>query len=152
MNALKYLQELDYLDKRKRYPSLPEHAIARTRFSDKSANDLTRAILRFLELHGHWATRVNSTGRKLKDTHIVDVIGRGRTIPGRWIPGTTRRGTADIHSVINSRHVSIEVKVGRDTMSPEQRKAKEAIEKAGGIYYIARSFQGFHEWYNELVQ
>jgi len=89
-------------------------------------------------------------GRKLKDTAIVNVLGQTKVIPGRWIPGTTRKGTADIHSIIDGRHVSIEVKVGKDRMSEVQHDTMHDIESSGGIYYVAKDFDSFYQWYNTL--
>lgn len=152
MNPLDKLKELDLQARRKRYPSAPPHAITRGKFSDRSANALTQAVLKWLELHGHWATRVNSQGRKLKDTVFTNVIGQTKTIPGKWIPGTTRNGTADIHSVIGGKHVSIEVKIGADRMSAAQQATKAAIEKAGGVYLVVGNFQGFHDWYIQTAE
>jgi hypothetical protein len=41
----------------------------------------------------------------------------------------------------------IEVKVGKDRLSEDQRKEMAAIEQAGGIYYVARNMADFYEWY-----
>jgi len=147
MNPLKTLQELDFEHKREQYPNTPLHAIARTRFSDRTANGLTHCIIRWLELHGYWATRITTTGRQLKGPTITDVLGRTHQLAGKWIPGTTRKGTADIHAVIDGQHASIEVKIGSDKMSEAQHKTKEAIERSGGIYFVATDFESFHHWY-----
>jgi hypothetical protein len=151
MKALKLLSDIDYQAKREAHKSVPDYAIPKTKFSDKTANGLTKSIQAWLNLHGHYCTRINTTGRKLKDTTVIDVIGRAHITPGKWIPGTTRKGTADIHAVIKGVHVSIEVKVGKDRMSPEQHKTKEAIEKSGGLYFIAKDFESFHTWYVDLI-
>lgn len=151
MNALQLLQDLDYRHKRETYKNVPPHAIARPRLNDKTANGLTQCILRWLTLHGHWCTRVNTTGRMLKGAQVVDVIGRTRVMAGKWIPGTTRKGTADIHGSINGKHVSIEVKIGRDTMSTYQHKTKQAIESSGGLYFVAKSFDSFMQWYDKVT-
>ena len=59
--------------------------------------------------------------------------------------------TADIHALINGRHVSIEVKCELDRMRPGQHKTKEAIESSGGIYYIAQNLEDFVRWFQELL-
>ena len=151
MTALQRLQELDHQRKLEAYPNTPRYAIAITRFNDKTSNGLTQCILRWLELHGHYCTRINTMGRQLPTTTIVDVIGRAHVTQGKWIPGTTKRGTADVHSCINGRHVSIEVKVRKDRMSNEQHKTKEAIERCGGVYFIAKDFDSFLTWYNGIT-
>jgi Holliday junction resolvase len=52
---------------------------------------------------------------------------------------------ADITAVVNGKHVSIEVKTGRDKPRPEQMKVKQQIEHAGGIYIFVRTFEDFLE-------
>ena len=151
MTALQILSELDYQCKRDLYKNVPDHAIARAKFSDKTANGLTQCILTWLRLHGHYCTRITTTGRKLKDTSIVDVIGRTRIMPGQWIPGTTRTGTADIHASINGRHASIEVKIGRDRMSAAQERTRQDVRSSGGLYFMAKDFQSFYEWFTETI-
>src|SRR5688500_18488882 len=106
--ALKILSDLDYEAKLAMYQNVPEAAVVRTTFYDKTANGLTQCILTWLRLHGHYCTRINTTGRQLPATTIVDVLGRAHVTPGKWIPGATRRGTADLHCIINGRHGSIE--------------------------------------------
>ncbi|MBT1698245.1 hypothetical protein KK083_15235 [Fulvivirgaceae bacterium PWU4] len=151
MNALKELQDLHQNDKKKRYPNVPDHCLPNSKFTDTTANGLTKAIITWLTLNGCWATRINTTGRFLKGNTITDAVGRARVMKGAWIPGTTRNGTADIHAIINGRHVSIEVKIGRDRMSPAQHKTQEAIEQCGGVYIVARTFDEFLRWWNNFV-
>ncbi len=137
MNGLKTLQEMDQEAKGKRYPGIPAHAIPRTKFKTSTANGLTKAIIQWLNLKGCWATRVSSAGRYL---------------PGlkKFIPSTTKKGTADIHAVIAGRHASIEVKIGRDRMSEAQEATRTAVERAGGYYFIARDFDSFVKWYETI--
>lgn len=137
MKGLKELETLQMENRKIKYPSIPDYAMPRKKQSDGSANSLTQAILSWLELNGCWATRVSSAGR-----YIVQ--------QGKFIPSTTKRGTADIHAVIAGRHVSIEVKIGRDKMSEDQHKVKASIEKAGGVWFVARSFYEFLKWYKTL--
>lgn len=132
------LEDLALKDKVSRYPAVPDHARPRTKFNTSTANGLTQAILTWLKLNGCWATRVSSAGRYLP--------GAG------FIPSTTRKGTADIHAVIDGRHVSIEVKIGRDRMSEAQKKTQTEIQAAGGLYFIAKDFDSFMAWYNTIKQ
>ena len=150
MTGIQLLQEIDYQTKKDLYKNVPDHAVPKTKFSDKTSNGLTQCILIWLKLHGHYATRINTMGRQLKATTIVDVIGRAHVTPGKWIPGTTRKGTADIHASINGRHISIEVKVGRDRMSPEQLTTKKEVEQSGGLYFVAKDFESFYGWYSQI--
>jgi hypothetical protein len=134
-DALSILRELKQAENRKLYPNVPEHALPRPKYSDKTANELTRAITDYIRLNGGYCTRINTTGQF-----------RG----GKWVKGTTSKGTADLHAAISGRHVSIEVKIGRDKLSPAQIKQAGIIERAGGLYYVARNFSDFFDWLNTL--
>jgi hypothetical protein len=48
---------------------------------------------------------------------------------------------------VNGRHVSIEVKHGKDRMSEFQKQTETEVKEAGGDYVIARTFQGFYDWF-----
>jgi hypothetical protein len=47
-------------------------------------------------------------------------------------------GVSDILACINGKFYGIEVKVNRDKQRPEQASFQAAIEKAGGVYVLAR--------------
>lgn len=49
------------------------------------------------------------------------------------------KGSADVLACVRTRMVAIEVKVGRDTQSKEQRSFASALTSAGGLYIVARS-------------
>jgi hypothetical protein len=42
------------------------------------------------------------------------------------------------------------VKYGRDVQSDAQKQYQEMIEKAGGIYFIAKTFDDFVTWYESF--
>lgn len=98
---------------------------------------LQQAIIKFLLWHGHRATRISSAGRKIGD---------------KWIPGTTRKGTADISATIKGRSVMLEVKVNLDTPSPEQLREQELERKAGGVYEFVKTFEQFLIFYDKFIQ
>jgi len=150
--ALKELERLSLEAKRKRYPNNP-YLVGDT-YEDKTANGLTKAIIAFIRLKGGQAERINSTGRPIDRTKtFTDVIGRSRTI-GRveWIPGTGTNGSADISAVIASRAVKIEVKIGNDRQSAAQRNYQKQVVSAFGIYYLARNFESFVAWYEQMFK
>ena len=62
------------------------------------------------------------------------------------------RGTADIHAIIKGRAVKIEVKIKADSQSIWQKAYQKDVEKAGGIYYIAKDFDSFYVWYNKTFK
>jgi len=101
------------------------------------ANKLTVSIIRFLQTNGCQAERVNNIARK---------------VGGRFVKSNMTRGTADIHAIVKGIALKIEVKIGKDRQSEAQKLYQEAIENAGGIYYIAKDFDTFYSWYNETFK
>ena len=136
-DSIRELERLHFEQKRMRNPDMPFPV--KTKFRDDSANGLTRCITAWLQLNGYFAGRVNTTG-----TYNQKL--------GRYIHSGSKRGMADITAIINGRHVSIEVKYGKDRICPEQLKVKKEIEAAGGVYIIASSFDGFIEQIINLKQ
>jgi hypothetical protein len=108
---------------------------------------LTKAITSFIQFNGYQAERINTMGvaRENKRTD-------GKVIGVTWTKGTTTSGSADISATIRGRSVKIEVKVGKDRQSDAQKRYQESIERAGGVYLIARDFDSFVEWFDKYVQ
>lgn len=104
-------------------------------YTDATANGLTAAIEDFINFTGHGeASRTNSTG--------MPRIVNGEV---RWTKGNTRNGMADIRGTYKGRSLSIEIKIGADRQSDAQIKEQERITKAGGIYWVCKSFSHFLE-------
>lgn len=148
-SALKLLNQLAFDAMRFRYPLIRPELLAPPKFSDKTANKLTQCIIQWIRLHGYQAENINVTGRQIDRRKIVsDCLGNQRQIGTlKWIKTSGTRGSADLHATINGKSVKIEVKVGRDKQRPDQIKYQRSIESAGGIYFIATTFQQFYEWY-----
>ena len=52
---------------------------------------------------------------------------------------------ADIIAVLQGRHISVEVKTGKGAMRPSQHQHQRDIERAGGIFVLARSVDDVEE-------
>lgn len=102
-----------------------------------TSNEITKNVLKFLDLKKHYATRVQSQGQY-------------NPTKGRWTKSTVRRGIGDILSIIDGKAVMIEVKAGKDRMSEWQLMTKDDVEKSGGIYLIIRSFDDFLKQYDAI--
>lgn len=129
--SVKHLEDLALKHKIEKYPNFPYPV--KSTFRDDTANGLTKCIITYLQLKGWQAERINSTGRNYK---------------GKWIYGTGTNGTADISATIKGKSVKIEVKIGKDRQSEAQKDYQQMIERAGGVYFIAKDFTEFAEWYN----
>jgi hypothetical protein len=129
------------------HPNYPQDYIPKTMYKDQTANGLTRAICDFINYQGYQAERINTMGtaREKKTT-------AGKVIGVTWTKGTSTAGSADISATIKGRSVKIEVKIGKDRQSEAQKRYQENIEKAGGIYIIAKDFDSFVDWYENFIQ
>ncbi len=114
-------------------------------YKDTTSNGLTRCIVDFITHSGGTANRINTQGQVRKEKIQLAFGNYRENIT--YTPSSTRRGTADIHAIVNGRHVSIEIKIGRDILSLHQLKERERITRAGGIYYVARDMVTFTDWY-----
>lgn len=149
-NGLKALSALALRRLRDKYPTVPGFALPKIKYSDKTANGLTKCIIDFINLNNGQAERINNTGRQIDNRKTFsDVLGNTRTVGSvRWIKGTGTNGTSDISATIQGKSVKVEVKIGRDKQSDQQREYQKSVESAGGVYFVAKDFTSFYEWYN----
>jgi hypothetical protein len=127
----------------KEHANVPEHCRPVKKYSDSSANDLTKAIVAYLKVYkGYFAERQSSEGRYRPGDEYQDVLGHRKQMKGRFIPATNK-GAADIKAVIKGRAIEIEVKHGKDRLRPDQIKYKERIETAGGVYLVVKTWDDF---------
>lgn len=120
-------------------------AFPKPKYQYNTANGLTRAIIDFIELHGGQAERISIAGRPHEVRNIA-----GRVCGVQWTKSHMTVGTADISATICGRSVKIEVKIGADRQSQAQKEYRRAVERAGGVYYIARDFDSFVSWFNSV--
>ena len=157
-NALSHLRQLAIDFDRAKHPGYSRHLTFPIKaYTDKTANGLTRCIIDFIRLKGFQAERISNTGRPIDRRQIVtNVIGQQRMIGSlEWIPGTGTNGSADISATIKGRSVKIEVKckaTGDNYQSAAQKYYQQQVEAAGGLYYIARDFQSFYDWYFQTFE
>lgn len=151
MKALQILNEMAF-ERLCAISTMPRHTIPKPKFSDSSANNLTKAIIKYIELMGYQAERISNTGRYIDNTKKFKNI-QGQQIQigsGQYIPGTGTKGTADISATIKGKSVKIEVKYGKDRQSEAQKDYQSTIERSGGIYYIAKDFETFYNFFQTL--
>lgn len=140
--TLKELHQLALKRQRIKYPNVPEAALYVKPFKSSRANELTRSIETYINLTGHVANRINNAA-------VYDAK------KGVYRSGSVRKGIADIMATKRVEHfgrvfgvtVAIEVKIGRDRQSEHQKEFQAEIERGGGVYIIARDWDGFiKEW------
>jgi hypothetical protein len=153
MKPLDRLKQLKQQAMLEAYPNVPKYALSTPKYEDKTANGLTKCIIEFLQLSNHQAERINTMGRPIDNRkQVTDVIGRTKTIGSMtWGKSTATKGSADISATIKGRSVKIEVKIGADRQSQDQKIYQENIEKSGGQYWIAKNFDDFIKKYDDFL-
>jgi hypothetical protein len=154
MKPLDILKELKLKHSIKEHPNVPYYALPLPKYEDKTANGLTRCIIDYLQLSNHQAERINTMGRPIDNRkQVTDVLGRTKTIGTMtWGKSTATKGSADISATIKGRSVKIEVKIGKDRQSQDQKVYQENIEKSGGQYWIVKNFDDFMKKYDEFLE
>lgn len=106
----------------------------------EGANKITKNVLDTINSHpGCKAYRVNNTG-------IYDAAKKIRR------KGNTKKGLPDVWCCIRGKFVVIEVKAGRDKLSPDQIERRDEIIKAGGVFVEARTTTAFLTWWSDFIK
>ncbi len=137
MTPLQHLSQLADAHKQKRSPNFPAKYIPRSKYSDKDAGGLTKSVVDYASLCGHFATRLQSTG-----TYRDDIK--------RFVGSQQRAGLPDVFIIVNGHAVFCEIKIGKDNLSDVQKQAIADLERAGASVFIARNFDCFYDWFNAL--
>jgi hypothetical protein len=152
---LQLLKALELESMKRKYPNTNESYLGLSKWNDNSANALTQCVITYITFMGGQAERISSQGQYREGAKIQ--VGTGelahqRQLPGKWTPGQSTKGTADISSTIRGRSVKIEIKYGKDVQSQVQKDYQASIERAGGVYIIVRTFDEFVIWYNQFTE
>ena len=130
----KNIKELNALAKKlkaEKHPLLPPHVLVHKNFKDTTANDLTKTIIwDMYHVREGVAYRINNGA----------VYDRKK---GAYRAGVQRKGVPDIIGIINGRFFGIEVKIGKDRQSAHQKEIEKEINDAGGVYFIAKSYDDY---------
>jgi hypothetical protein len=139
---------------KQKYPNMPEAYIPKTDWTDNSANALTKCVIAWIQFMGGQAERISSQGQYREGAKIPvgsGIMAHTKQLPGKWTPGQSTKGTADISATIRGRSVKIEIKQ-KDKQSEAQKQYQQAIENAGGVYIIVRDFDTFMVWYDNFIK
>jgi len=116
-----------------------------------TANGLTQFVVNYLDWSGCYGNRINTMGRVIKAGRDIQTINGTIKAKTVMIKGSTKKGTADVQAVINGRSLALEIKVGKDRMSEAQLKQQQAVQNAGGYYYVIRDVDTFLATYDKFM-
>lgn len=125
--SVKDLQDL-HTDWKYRGRNIPYRV--KSSFRDDTANGLAKCIKAWCEINGAHFQRMNTTG--LYDHKLKKYRRSGAT-----------RGVTDTLVIWKGKTFNIEIKIGRDKQSDQQKEIQKSIEEAGGFYLIVKSFDDF---------
>lgn len=147
ITALRVLSMMDQIDRETKYPNA--RYIVGTKYTERNANDIEKAIERFASIVGFHAERTKTQGRKLDAVWQDTGMGRVQVQRERFITSTGRKGSSDMKLLIKGQLITAEIKYGTDKQRPDQKKYQADIERNGGIYVIFKTFEAFLIWYVE---
>lgn len=116
-------------------------------YTDATSNGLTTCIIDYINFNGGYANRINTQGQARKEK-IPLAFGNYRE-KITYTPSTTNRGTADVKAVVKGKSLDVEIKINADRLSKYQIKEQERITNAGGLYFVAKDFPSFLEYYKK---
>ena len=102
------------------------------------SNELTQQIIRYIHEQGGYAWRASSVGVYDQSRGIY------RTAP--------KKGVSDVLACYNGRLIAIEVKIGKDHLSPEQEGFIKCVNHAGGYAFVAKTYEEFVQLWDLLVE
>jgi hypothetical protein len=151
MGKFDQLIQMALENNREKHPSFPDAYRVTPKYTDKTANGLTKCIVDYLNYSGHMASRVNNMGTWRADKSNIN--------GGFYTPSNQIKGIADITSCVNVKITGIpvgisvwwEVKIGKDVQSDAQKAFAERVEASGGHYYIVKTFEDFLQKYTALI-
>ena len=109
------------------------------------ANALTDAIIKYVRLCGGAAARVNVMGIYDQST-------------GKYRTSGSTKGYEDVDTTLPvtisglrvGLKVAVEVKIGKDRQSEDQKLRQQEVTDAGGVYIIAKTFDQFKKDFDEI--
>ncbi len=72
---------------------------------------------------------------------------------GKYRANSAKRGVSDIigYQKATGKFIAVEIKKGKDVVSPYQEAFLEGIRKAGGFVFVAKSFDAFRKELEEAL-
>ncbi len=126
--------------------------------SENRTNDVTKAILNYLNGNGYVVWRCNTVGifdikilaAKLRSMPSLSVANVLQAAKDSFRKSHDRKGTPDIlgYHRETGRFIGVEVKTGKDNMSIFQIAFQQEVEKTGAVYIVAGSVDDVDSYLN----
>jgi hypothetical protein len=103
----------------------------------KPSAALTDAVIKYFKLCGGEAYRINTVG-------VYDEKMGGLRSSGM------KKGLPDVIGIYKGRFIGVEIKIGKDRQSEDQKNREQEIYLAGGVYLIAKTFDQIKPLLDEI--
>jgi hypothetical protein len=113
-------------------------ALDKVKKKQSPANALTDAVIKYMKALNCATARINTTG--IYDQKLGKYRYSGST---KGVEDVTCTMPVFINGQKMGVTIAVEVKIGKDKMSEDQKARKEAVETAGGHYVVAKTFDQF---------
>ncbi len=111
-------------------PATPDHS---------ESNLLAKQVVAYARLHA------KAVAYRISYGYYVDDKGRRRAT------GQTP-GLPDVWAIINGRPVGIEIKIGKDTLKPDQLDRMREFKQCGALFWIINDFKTFKQLFDDLYR
>lgn len=127
-----------------------------------TSNGLTKMVVNFLLWSCHHGERTNTMGVPVKKYRPKFNIFSGQTEMLEngieWRKGSGRKGSSDIKGHVNNpRHqfpipIYVEVKIGKDKMSDDQKEYERDVTKSGALYCVIKTPEDWFSFYDYVME
>ena len=103
------------------------------------ANELTARIISHICSNGGYAFRASSQGLWDRNLNAFRMAAK--------------KGISDVLGLVgpSGRLLAVEVKIGKDVLSPEQDGFGQNIVHCGGLFFVAKDFDSFRLWFDDVL-
>ncbi|KAA9349574.1 VRR-NUC domain-containing protein [Larkinella humicola] len=105
-------------------------------YEDKTASGLTKCVIDYFKLSGHFAIRVISTATYNANIHEISSQQRA-VILGVW-------------AIVEDATIYVETRQEKDANSETQMQTIQALLTPDTFVYKAGDFEGFYDWFTTL--
>jgi hypothetical protein len=117
-------------------PDVKKKTPSKTDLKPISANALTKAAIRYFSAKGFEVWRQNSAA-------VFDPTKKV------FRSNSVKKGVSDIIGFhkLNGQFIAVDIKVGKDKLSPEQSEFLRQVEKAGGVAIVVKSIDDIENFF-----
>lgn len=148
--SLKLLEEIRLQHFKSNFPNFDFKLLLKQPYRDDTENGLIKCIIDFIKLKGGQAFFIQSNHNLTQDQKFskrsCNALSLNEIITNNF------NSNANISANIKGEAVKIEINKGNDQRSVYDLIDQTLIEASGCLYFIAKDFNSFMDWYLEMFE